>query len=211
MSMQINGNYAPARNSYAEQAREGQAAGRAESAGRAEKPEKTGGAEKPERADRVTKARDAAGTPRLKDGYIPGEKAGQKPSGLYRVEKDESGRRKILYDDPHRLRKEQPEKAADGKGRVAGKRPEEAADGKEQRANGNNPGEPEEKCVGNTDRVEREIRKLKEEKKQLEQKIQSASGDEEKARDLERKLAQVEQELSRKDTDAYSRQNTVFS
>ena len=174
----------------------------------------------------MTEARDAAGTPRLKDGYIPGEKAGQKPSGLYRVEKDESGRRKILYDDPHRLRKEQPEEAADGKGRVAGKRPEEAAgskervagkcpeeaaDGKEQRANGNNPGEPEEKCVGNTDRVEREIRKLKEEKKQLEQQIQSASGDEEKARDLERKLAQVEQELSRKDTDAYRRQNTVFS
>lgn len=69
----------------------------------------------------------------------------------------------------------------------------------------------EEKCVGNTDRVDREIRKLKEKKQQLMQQIRMASGDEEKVRELEKKLAQVESELSQKDNDSYRRQHTVFS
>ncbi len=71
-------------------------------------------------------------------------------------------------------------------------------------------GKPE-SCVSNTDAVDREIRKLKEERQELEQRIRSASGDEKKVRELEKKLAQVEQELSQKDNDAYRRQHTVFS
>lgn len=73
------------------------------------------------------------------------------------------------------------------------------------------PKKAEEKCVANTDKVEQEIKKLKEKKKELEQQIQSASGDEEKVKELEKKLAQVKQELSLKDNDTYRRQNTVFS
>lgn len=46
--------------------------------------------------------------------------------------------------------------------------------------------------------------------KKLEQQLRSVSGDEEKARELEKKLAQVESELSRRDNDAYRRQNTFF-
>ena len=49
-----------------------------------------------------------------------------------------------------------------------------------------NQGMPAEICVGNTDQVEREIKKL------------------------EKKLQQVEQELSRKDNHTYRRQHTVF-
>ena len=41
--------------------------------------------------------------------------------------------------------------------------------------------------------------------------MQSASGDEKKVRELERKIAQVEQELSLKDNDTYRRQHTVFT
>ncbi|MDE6387742.1 MAG: hypothetical protein K2L82_08065 [Lachnospiraceae bacterium] len=69
----------------------------------------------------------------------------------------------------------------------------------------------EEKCVANTDQVEKEIRELKAKKKQLEQQIQSSSGDEQKVEELERKLAQVESELSRKDNDTYRRQHTQFT
>lgn len=73
------------------------------------------------------------------------------------------------------------------------------------------PKKSEEKCVGNTDKVDREIEKLKEKQQQLEQQIRSAAGDEEKVRELEKKLAQVEGELRQKDNDSYRRQNTSFS
>ena len=66
-------------------------------------------------------------------------------------------------------------------------------------------------CTGNTDQVDREIRKLKEKAQQLEQQIQAASGDEEKKAALEKKLAQVKSELSQKDNDTYRRQHTIFS
>ena len=68
-----------------------------------------------------------------------------------------------------------------------------------------------EKCVGNTDQVDREIKRLKEKQQQLEQQIQSAAGDEQKVRELEKKLAQVEGELRQKDNDTYRRQNSSFS
>lgn len=67
------------------------------------------------------------------------------------------------------------------------------------------------KCTTNTDKVDREIKKLKEQKQQLEQKINAAAGDEEKVKELEKKLSQVEGELSKKDNDTYRRQNAVFS
>lgn len=66
-------------------------------------------------------------------------------------------------------------------------------------------------CTGNTDQVDREIRKLKEKAQQLKQQIQAASGDEKKVSDLVKKLAQVQSELSRKDNDTYRRQHTIFS
>lgn len=64
-----------------------------------------------------------------------------------------------------------------------------------------------EKCTANTDRIDSEIKNLKEKKQQLEQQIQSAAGDEEKIKELEKKLAQVENELRQKDNDTYRRQN----
>ena len=76
------------------------------------------------------------------------------------------------------------------------------------KAGGKSQGQPAEKCVADTHKVDGEIKRLKEEKQQLEQQIQSASGDEEIRRKLEKKLAQVENELSRKDNDTYRRQNT---
>ncbi len=67
-----------------------------------------------------------------------------------------------------------------------------------------------EECTTNTDAVDREIEKLKEEKRQLEQQIQSET-DENKVKELEKKLAQVEAELSQKNNDTYRRQNAIVS
>ena len=114
-----------------------------------------------------------------KDEYISSEKSSNKPSGLYRMGRDENGNPKVLYDDPKKVQK----KSATGNA---------------------------EECTTNTDAVDREIEKLKEQKRQLEQQIQ-AETDEKKVKALEKKLAQVEAELNQKNNDTYRRQNAVVS
>lgn len=81
----------------------------------------------------------------------------------------------------------------------------------EPKVKADDPENDEEKCVGNTDKADREIRELKEKKKKLEQQLKIASGDEKKTKELENKLAQVERELSQKDNDTYRRQNSTFT
>ncbi len=66
------------------------------------------------------------------------------------------------------------------------------------------------KCRVSTEKVDREIEKLKKEKEELERKL-SLETDEEKTARLEKRLAQVESELRRKDTDAYRRQHMTRS
>ena len=72
------------------------------------------------------------------------------------------------------------------------------------------PKKPEEKWMGNTDKVDREIERLKKKKQELEQRI-NTEADEARIRDLERQLAQVERELQQKDNDAYRRQRCAFT
>lgn len=149
------------------------------------------------RADEAKKAeenKESNEIPVPKDEYISSETSGRKPSGLYRLGQDENGNPKVIYDDPR--------KAAE----------KESAQKKTVDGDQDNPSKAsEEKCIADTDRVDREIQKLKEQKKQLEQQIKSASGDEEKVRELQAKLAQVENELSQKDNDTYRRQNAVVT
>lgn len=68
-----------------------------------------------------------------------------------------------------------------------------------------------EECTVNTDKVDREIEKLKEKKEQLLKQLQSASGDEEKMKELKRQLSGVENELNQKNNDTYRRQNAEVS
>ncbi len=63
-----------------------------------------------------------------------------------------------------------------------------------------------EKCTTNTDKVDREIKNLKEKQRQLKQEIEASSKDKDKVRKLEKQLAQVESELNQKDNDTYRRQ-----
>ncbi len=115
-----------------------------------------------------------------KDEYVSSEQSGRRPSGLYYMGKAENGNPKVMYDDP---------KKADG------------ADKKGQpKVGADSPEEDAEKCTVNTDKVDREIQKLKEQKQQLEQQIKAASGDEEKVKELEKKLSRVEGELNKRIT-----------
>ena len=61
---------------------------------------------------------------------------------------------------------------------------------------------------GNSDKVDREIEKLKKKQQELEQR-RNTETDEAKIKDLERQLAQVERELKQKDNDTYRRQHTT--
>lgn len=40
-----------------------------------------------------------------KDEYISSEKSGEKPSGLYRIGRDDEGNPKVIYDDPEKVKK----------------------------------------------------------------------------------------------------------
>ncbi len=69
---------------------------------------------------------------------------------------------------------------------------------------------PVENCTTNTDRVDREIEKLKEKKNQLEQQL-NASKDPQDMKKLEQQLARIEQELQLKDNDTYRRAHASIS
>lgn len=184
MAMEINGSYGNAQISYLERRREEQPL------------EKTSGTAQSKEGQKEEK------TP-VQDEYISMEKSGAKPTGLYWLGEDENGNRKIFYDDPKKSKSAETKETSDKK-----------ADTEDSTAPAIKPDEPqkgEEKCTGDTGKVDREIERLKEKKKQLEQQIQTAAGDEKKVQELERKLAQVENELSQKDNDTYRRNNTVFS
>lgn len=139
-----------------------------------------------------------------RDEYLPEEK--REPYGRYWLGKDEEGSPKIYFDDPE---------AAEG-APVSPEAPKaEDPDGEKEPMSPEKAGPPgkggkEEKCIGNTDAVDREIRKLKEKKEKLEAKLDRET-DETKRESLERQLAQVENELRQKDNDAYRRQHAVFS
>lgn len=68
----------------------------------------------------------------------------------------------------------------------------------------------EERCVANTDEVDRELERLRERREELTRQLSSET-DEAKVRALEQKLAQVERELSQKDNDSYRRRHTNFT
>ena len=161
-------------------------------------------AEKVLGASKVQKPEEEAQGRQLKpvmDEYVPEEP--QEPSGRYWMGKDEDGQPKIYFDDP--------ERAAD-----APRQPEDAPEAEEPKQAGQGAKGPEgkknkdETWECNTDKVDREIEKLKKKQQELEQRLNSET-DEAKIKDLERQLAQVEQELKQKDNDTYRRQHAVYT
>lgn len=157
-------------------------------------------AEKVLEASKVQKPEEEAQGRQLKpvmDEYVPEEP--QEPSGRYWMGRDEDGQPKIYFDAP--------ERAADAPGQ-----PEDAPEAEEPKQAGQGAkgpeGKKEEVWEGNTDKVDREIEKLKKKKEDLEQRLNTET-DEAKIKDLERQLAQVDRELKQKDNDTYRRQQTT--
>lgn len=128
------------------------------------------------------------------DEYIPGEK--RKPIGLYKLSHDDKGNPLIEFDNPMKADDILPQNVEEPS--------KEAVPAKEE------PGQKAESCTTNTDKVDREIEKLKEKRDQLKQQIRTTK-DPDRVEDLERQLAQLENELRQKDNDAYRRQNAVIS
>ena len=131
--------------------------------------------------------------PTPKDEYISSEKSGKKPSGLYHMEQDKNGNPKIIFDTTKRAEEAESEQSK-------GAELKELSDNDRVKV-----------TIGNMDKVKNEIKKLKEEKKQLEQQLKMAAGNEQKTKELKAKLAQVEAELSVKDTDEYKRQHAEYT
>lgn len=128
-----------------------------------------------------------------RDRYVPVDKPADPPAGLYRVAHDRDGTPRIAFDNPEAP--VSPERPGD-----PGKPEKDSPAGK--------PGK-EGRTVADTDKVDREIRSLKERRDRLEERLRTAG--ETERRDLERQLEQVDRELARKDNDTYRRQNTVFT
>ena len=161
-------------------------------------------AEKVLGASKVQKPEEEAQGRQLKpvmDEYVPEEP--REPSGRYWMGKDEDGQPKIYFDDP--------ERAAD-----APRQPEDVPEAEEPKQAGQGAKGPEgkknkdETWECNTDKVDREIEKLKKKQQELEQRLNSET-DEAKIKDLEHQLAQVEQELKQKDSDTYRRQHAAYT
>lgn len=130
----------------------------------------------------------------MQDQYIPEEP--HVPTGQYWMGRDEDGQPAIFFDAPEAPAERSPEQA---EGEPAGSRLAKKA-----------PEQKEEKVIGSTDQVDREIKKLREEREKLQQQLNRET-DQQKAKELKQKLANVERELRQKDTDAYRRQHTVFT
>ena len=128
----------------------------------------------------VSEAKKENAVPK-RDEYIPSEK--DDPIGLYGLEQDENGGHGIKFDDPNKS-----DKSAD--------EPEKEKSESEE-------------CTCNTDKVDRELKRLREKAERLEQQLRSASDDE--AAKLQKQLAGVQSELAQKDNDSYRKSQAVFS
>ena len=154
------------------------------------------GVEEPKKVQRPEDETQSRYQKPVMDEYVPEEKP--EPSGRYWLGKDEDGKPKIYFDDPERAEDapDAPDASDLDKGAEG---PEKGGSDKDGQS-----------CTCNTDKVDREIEKLKKQKQELEQQINRET-DESKMEDLKAKLAQIEKELSQKDNDTYRRQHAVYT
>ena len=135
------------------------------------------------------------------DEYVPEEP--REPSGRYWMGKGEDGQPRIYFDDPERApaagkpEADAPEAEEPVPANRGGKGPERKKD-------------QDEVWAGNTDKVDREIERLKKKREELEQRINRET-DEVRIEALKRQLDQVERELREKDNDTYRRQHSMFT
>ncbi len=138
------------------------------------------------------------------DEYIPSGDDAETPSGVYTPEPSEKARSAASSADP--TSPEARKESATGSGEDEKSVEEEKATTSES--------DKKDKgtlCTTNTDRVDSEIKKLKEKRTQLEKRLQGTPADENQLEDLKKELSQLEAELSAKDNDAYRKQNATYT
>lgn len=135
------------------------------------------------------------------DGKLPASE-----SGIYHLSKDEAGNPKIVFNAPDRTKKNS-DKLSDAEDNLMSDEAPQKVDGSDSPKE-----EPETtQCTTNTDKVDIEIKKLKEERKQILQELRKAGGDTEKQVDLQKRLSQLDAELQAKDNDAYRKQHATHT
>lgn len=139
------------------------------------------------------------------DVYISSDGKPEETPGIYRLETDENGNRKIIFNYPEAVseNEELSEETSDSNNdnRIDGnKDDEEKMDKKNLVTRGKR----------DTSKVEKEIKQLKGKQAELQQQLASVRDDEDKKRNIEMQLAQVGAELQTKDNDAYKKQHAEF-
>lgn len=119
------------------------------------------------------------------DQYLPQDSESPKPIGLYQIARDENGNRHIQTDGDKQDAKAKPDLS---------KQPDNQA----------------QNCTADTNKVDREIQALKKEAMRLKGEL-ATTHDAQKAKELQKQLAKIQQELQQKDNDTYRRQHTQFS
>lgn len=134
------------------------------------------------------------------------EKLPASESGIYHLSKDEDGNPKIVFDAPDRMEKDG-DKLSDAEDNLMSDEAPQKVDDSDSPKE-----EPETtQCTTNTDKVDNEIKKLKEERKQILQELRKAGGDTEKQADLQKRLSQLDAELQAKGNDAYRKQHATHT
>lgn len=123
--------------------------------------------------------------------YLPDDPVGAPVKGIYSVGHDAEGNTTVHYIDPH---------ASEAKSALS--------PASEAPVSGVAPEKSSSTTTTNTDRVDGEIRRLKEQQQLIQQKLR-AELDEEKKAELQSQLQQISIQLSQKDNDFYRRQNAV--
>lgn len=171
-----------------------------------------------DKTDGISKAEQSKLPVEPRDEYIPSDGKSEKNLGIYRLETDENGSQKIVFDRSDSAEKSKQADATEGKEQNR-ELPKAASDPNEDGVKpekGDVPKKSGDKgqdksCTVNTDKVDAEIKKLKEQKQQIEQQLNSVRDDEEKRKDLEQRLSQVESELRAKDSDSYRKQHATYT
>lgn len=137
---------------------------------------------------------------------ISDEKLPASESGIYHLSKHEDGNPEIIFDAQDRMEKNS-DKLSDAEDNLMGDEVPQKGVGSDSPKE-----EPETtQCITNTDKVDKEIKKLKEERKQILQELGKAGEDEEKQADLQKRLSELDAELQAKDNDAYRKQHATHT
>ena len=171
-------------------------------------------ADKTKEAAQTESAVQASASDVSHDEFIKSSDKPEASAGIYRYEMDENGKQVIVFDSPDKTQNSEVAEADEGQ-KNDDVQPTEAESPDTQSAKPAKPDGPKKsggsnggtKCTVNTDKVDAEIKKLKEEKKQIEQKLKNFHGSEEKRKELETRLSEIDTEISIKDSDSYRKQN----